>query len=125
MSFNKDENGGATVRRKLRGTGLMGQALRHIEEEGGSLIRLVTNREPAKVVALKIEKTPRQVYNLREGECETGWVTFMAMALNYPEVRAAVARWLNLTDKQSPRAEQAMKALRDLVAAMPEEGDQA
>lgn len=124
MSFNNggDENG--TLRRKFQQGTRMSAALRHIEDEGASLIRYVANREPAKVVALKIGKTPRQVYNLREGETETGWLTFVAMAMNYPEVRAALARWLNLSEKNSPAAAHALDVLRRLAANMAEEGDQ-
>jgi hypothetical protein len=103
----------------------MSAAVALIEQEGQAIVQKATMREPAKVVALRVGATPRQVYNWREGECQPRWPQFIALALEYPELRAAVARWLNLTDKNAPDAAAALDAIRRLVERMPEEGDRA
>jgi len=100
-------------------------ALARIREEGGDLIRVIARREPAKVVALKTGTTPRHAYNLRYQECEPRWLTFIALAQQYPELRAAVARWLGLAEKSDPRAGQALEQIKRIVETIPEEGDQA
>jgi hypothetical protein len=101
----------------------MSAALAHIEEEGTALIRSIARREPAKVISFKTGITPRHVYNLREYECQPRWLNFMAMAQNYPELRAAVGRWLGFDLTEAARAE-SLEQIRRIVEAMPEEGDQ-
>lgn len=108
--------------RKLQRGRDVGLALARIELEGGEIIRSVTRRQPAKVISLRTGITPRHVYNLREGECQPSWPYFIALALEYPELRAAIARWLNF-DK-GPDAMRAMDEIRRIVETMPEEGDQ-
>lgn len=115
MSFNED-------RRKFQGRHMT--ALRQMEAEGVPLIREAAAREPAKVLAFKIGKTPRHVYNLRDGECEPGWLAFIALAQNHAKLRDAVARWLNLDNKSSADAQRALDLLKRLAANMAEEGDQ-
>lgn len=94
-----------------------------IEREGAELIREVARREPAKVISLRTGITPRHVYNLREGECQPRWMHFIALAQQYPELRAAVARWLDLDNPQSPSAEALLDQIQKLVEGRAEEGD--
>lgn len=96
-----------------------------IEREGSDLIRQVARSEPAKVVAIRAGITPRHVANLREGECQPRWLHFIALAQQYPELRAAVARWLDLGNPQSPSAEALLDQIRRMVDSHPEEGDRA
>jgi hypothetical protein len=102
----------------------MGLALAKIQDEGGEIIRQIARREPAKVIALRTGMTPRHVYNLREGECQPSWPYFIALAMEYPELKAAIAHWLHL-DKTDPAAVEAINQIRRIVDAMLEEGDQA
>ena len=94
-----------------------------IEREGAPLIRQAVEQQSAKATALRVGATPRQVYNWREGECQPQWPYFIALAQQYPELRAAVARWLDLPLKESPVAEAALDQIRRIVQQMPEEGD--
>ena len=122
------ESGGTDreqLHRRFRVGGRMSVALARIREEGGDIIRSVTQREPAKVVSLRTGITARHVYNLRDGECQPRWLHFIALAPQYPELRAAVARWLGLAEKSDPRAGQALEQIKRIVETIPEEGDQA
>lgn len=116
MSFNNPF-------RNLRGKSDVSVALAHIEQEGSELIQRLTQREPAKLISLRTRTTPRQVYNWRQGECQPRWMHFIALAQEYPELRAAVARWLGLADKSDPKAQELIEQIRRMVEAQPEEGD--
>ena len=124
MSFNKRENEHGTFSRRFRKAPPMTAiAIARIEEEGAQIMRSIASREPAKVFAEKVGLTPRHTYNLRDGECQPRWMHFIAMAQQYPELRAAVGRWLGFPDKESPVAEAALDQIRRIVQQMPEEGD--
>ena len=96
-----------------------------IEQEGRAIITQIAERESAKVFALKVGIKPRHSYNLREGETDTRWPTFVMMAMQYPELREAVGRWLGFVQSGDARATAAaLEQIRRIVATMPEEGDQ-
>lgn len=103
----------------------MKSSLAIIEEEGAALIRRVTCSEPARLVSIKTEIARRQVYNLRDGSSQPGWISFISLAQQYPELRGAIARWLGLVYRGSPDAPGALNDLRRMVDRLPEEGDRA
>ena len=94
-----------------------------IEREGAPLIRQAAELQSAKVTADRVGATPRQVYNWREGECQPQWPYLIMLAREYPELRAAVGRWLGFPEKEHPVAEAALDQIRRIVQQMPEEGD--
>lgn len=103
MSFNVNS-------RKVQ-RGAMTAALARIEEEGGDIIRRLARQTPAKELARVGDMTPRHAYNLQDGQCQPRWVTFIALAREYPELRSAVARWVGLEPSQQVAALRA-----DLIA---------
>ena len=112
--------------RKFQRVRDVGAALAVIEQEGGDLIRHVTRRESAKIIALRTGITPRHVYNLRDGECQPRWMHFLALAQQYPEIRAFIAKHLGFD--QTPNAKATLDSIKKMIEeaqAMPEEGDQA
>ena len=113
MSFNNNS-------RKIRGVSTVTVALARIEQEGRALLRDVAGRSPAKTLARAIGKTPRHIYNLRDGECQTGWLTFIALAQQAPELRQAVARWLGLAP--GPESAALRAEIEAVLARHPEEG---
>ena len=99
--------------------------LAEVHREGRAIVRAIAERERAKVIAAKAGITPRQAYNYREHEHDPGWLAFMALAAAYPELRAAVARWLRLDFDSQQSAEEALQQIARLAQRLPEPGDQA
>ena len=113
MSFSKN-----SLKRQERAVDLA-----RIRAEGGELIRDLTASEPAKAVAERTGLPARYVYNLREGAHQPSWPHLIALAQAYPELRAAIARWLNLNQPVGQQADRALGEIRRIVATLPEEGD--
>lgn len=101
----------------------MSAALARIEDEGRDLIARAAHREPAKVLARKIGRSPRHVDNLRAGANEPRWPTLIALAMQSPELRSAIGRWLGF-EQTAPDVQRAIDELRRYVEARAEEGDQ-
>ena len=120
MSFNQNS------RKFQRGARNSMTALaERIRVEGRELIQRAVSRAPAKVIALRTAATPRQVYNWRERECDPRWVNFIMLARECPELKAAVARWLELDTAHDPRAQHIFRQIIRYAKSLPEEGDMA
>lgn len=94
-----------------------------LEQIGAELIADAAGRAPAKVLARSTGLTERHIRSLRQREHQPGWAAFMALAQHAPELKAAVARWLQLTPPTVAGADQALAEIRRLVASLPEAGD--
>lgn len=99
----------------------MTAALARIEQESGDLIRRIASAKPAKELARSTGLTPRHIFNLRDGDCQPRWLSFIALAQESPELRAAVARWLGLAP--GPEAIEARRLIEAALAALPQAGD--
>lgn len=88
---------------------------------GAGLIPRAASVVPAKVLARATGLSERHVRALRQGEHQPGWVAFIALAQQAPELRAAVARWLGLAP--GPESSALRRELEALLARQPEEGE--
>ena len=117
MSFQKSD------RKFQRCAGMSALRRQRMSFDGTHLLQEVTQREPAKVVALKLGCTPRHARNVQRGECATSWPIFLNAAMEYPEVRDFVAQWLGLAQSGDPGADRVLDQIRRMVANLPESGD--
>lgn len=69
-----------------------------LRQELRSFFPRVVSREPAKVVALRAEATPRTVENWRSGEHLPSVPAFLEMARHDPELRAWVLELLSVEE---------------------------
>jgi hypothetical protein len=77
-----------------------------IEHEFAELVPQTLEREPAKVIALKIGTTPKAARNWKERENKPTVPHFIMLARQYPEIGAAVRRWLDMEQNHDPEAAQ-------------------
>lgn len=82
----------------------MSALLSIIEQEFAEIIPQALQREPCKVIALKVGTTPRAAENWKQGDNCPTVPHFMMLAREYPELRAAVRRWLELEENHDPEA---------------------
>lgn len=96
-----------------------------IEQEFKELVprTLQAKREPAKVIALRVGSTPRAVEGWRNGYHGPTVPHFLALAQQYPEIRAFIAKHLGF--ENAPNAKATLESIRKMLEAMPEEGDRA
>jgi hypothetical protein len=94
-----------------------------IDDEWDRLVRGAASRKPAKIMARMLQKSPRQVYNIRNGTSEPKGRDLMVLARECPELRMAVLRWLGMAP--GPQAIEARRLIEAALAAMPEAGDAA
>ena len=98
-----------------------------IADLGTELLRVLSDAarsEPAKVVAKKVQISPRHVQNIAGMRCEPGIITGIRFARAYPAVRAFIAAALAI-EVMDPRTEELLAAMRRWTAAQAEEGDRA
>ena len=73
--------------------GMTALALR-IEQEAREIFPRVVSREPAKIIAFKAGATPRSAENWQNGAHLPQIHHFIALACQFPELKAKVLGWL-------------------------------
>lgn len=90
--------------RKLQGTNVSA-VLATIEQEFAEVVPRALENEPAKIVALRAgARTPRAAENWKGGFNLPTVPHFIMLAREYPQLKAAVERWLNLESNSDPEA---------------------
>lgn len=83
-----------------------------IELEAREIVPRVIGREPAKVIAFKAGATPRAAQNWQAGDNLPSLPHFIALAKQYPELRAKVLEWLDAEQGENER--DPMRVLHEL-----------
>lgn len=125
-TFVIDRNAAATDSRKFRGTvpRLRGSRMNvaMITQEYRDIVpRLLREeRRTAKVIALRVESTPRTVENWREGLNGPSVPHFIALAREIPALRQKVLEWLDASTGDSEESPEKLAA--DIARFLAERG---
>lgn len=97
-----------------------------IERELTEIMPRVTRRETAKILAFKAGVSQRQAEAIKAGL--PTWrqaARFLALAQQNPELKAWVAKLLNMDLQHDPRALALLDQIERFIGGKPEEGDRA
>lgn len=90
-----------------------------IEQEAREIVPAALGRDArtAKVIALRINATPRSIENWRSHQAMPRLPHFIALAREIPELKAAVLRWLNAEAEIDPETDRLMIDIARAVQA--------
>jgi hypothetical protein len=93
-------------------------------QEGAPVFQSGISNDNDKIVAKALDITPRHARNLKAGDCGTSWPVFILAAMDNPQLRDLIAKWLDLVPRDQTGALALADKIKRFAATLSEEGDQ-